>query len=236
MQGYTLTGRTALFPSYESFLGIVHTMMVQYCKFSKLARQTGWRRDISSINSIETSTWARQEHNGFSHQNPSFIGAVLNIKGEASRDYLPPDANCFLSTVDHCLKSKNFVNLMIGSKQPTAAYLSADEAAEHCRRGASIWNFTSNEQDGQKPDVILAGIGVEVTFETVKAAHLLRELAPSLSVRVINVTDLMVLALESRHPHAQTHSEFVEMFTEDRPICFNYHGYAWWPILVTRSV
>uniref|UniRef100_A0A8H7MY69 Xylulose 5-phosphate/Fructose 6-phosphate phosphoketolase N-terminal domain-containing protein n=1 Tax=Bionectria ochroleuca TaxID=29856 RepID=A0A8H7MY69_BIOOC len=204
-RGYTLTGRTALFPSYESFLGIVHTMMVQYCKFSKLARQTDWRRDISSINYIETSTWARQEHNGFSHQNPSFIGAVLNIKGR---------------------RSKNFVNLMIGSKQPTAAYLSADEAAEHCRRGASIWNFASNERDGQNPDVVLVGIGVEVTFETVKAAHLLRELAPSLSVRVINVTDLMVLALESRHPHAQTHSEFVKMFTEDRPICFNYHGYA----------
>ncbi|KAK7214551.1 hypothetical protein V2G26_002554 [Clonostachys chloroleuca] len=226
MQGYTLTGRTALFPSYESFLGIVHTMMVQYCKFSKLARQTDWRHDISSINYIETSTWARQEHNGFSHQNPSFIGAVLNIKGEAGRVYLPPDANCFLSTVDHCLKSKNLVNLMIGSKQPTAAYLSADEAAEHCRRGASIWNFASNEHKGLKPDVILAGIGVEVTFETVKAAHLLRELAPSLNVRVINVTDLMVLALESRHPHAQKHSEFIQMFTEDRPVCFNYHGYA----------
>ncbi|CAH0046703.1 unnamed protein product [Clonostachys solani] len=226
MQGYTLTGRTALFPSYESFLGIVHTMMVQYCKFNKMARQTDWHNDISSINYIETSTWARQEHNGFSHQNPSFIGAVLNIKGEAGRVYLPPDANCFLSTVDHCLKSKNFVNLMIGSKQPTATYLSADEAAEHCRRGASIWDFASNEQDGQEPDVILVGIGVEVTLETVKAAHLLRELAPSLGVRVINVTDLMVLALESRHPHAQSHSEFIQMFTEDRPICFNYHGYA----------
>jgi xylulose-5-phosphate/fructose-6-phosphate phosphoketolase len=128
MQGYTLTGRTALFPSYESFLGIVHTMMVQYCKFSKLARQTGWRRDISSINYIGTSTWACKEHNGFSHQNPSFIGAALNIKGEAGRVYLPPDANCFLSTVDHCLKSKNFVNLMIGSKQPTKQQSIAAEA------------------------------------------------------------------------------------------------------------
>lgn len=226
MQGYTLTGRTALFPSYESFLGIVHTMMVQYSKFNKIAHGTEWHGDISSINYIETSTWARQEHNGFSHQNPSFIGAVLNLKGEAARVYLPPDANCFLSTLDHCLHSKNYVNLMIGSKQPTATYLSPGEAAEHCRRGASIWKFASNEADDQKPDVVLVGIGVEVMFETIQAASLLRELTPQLNVRVVNVTDLMVLATEHLHPHAQTHSEFVQIFTEDRPVCFNYHGYA----------
>ncbi|KAM0436590.1 hypothetical protein ACHAPT_002298 [Fusarium lateritium] len=225
MQGYTLTGRTALFPSYESFLGIIHTMMVQYSKFNKVAREVEWRGHLSSINYIETSTWARQEHNGFSHQNPSFIGAVLNLKAEAARVYLPPDANCFLSTIHHCLRSKNYVNLMIGSKQPTAVYLSPEDAAEHCRRGAGIWKFASTD-DGKDPDVVIVGIGVEVTFEVVKAAEILRQLLPDLRVRVINVTDLMVLAAESRHPHALSRADFLDMFTEDKAVCFNYHGYA----------
>jgi xylulose-5-phosphate/fructose-6-phosphate phosphoketolase len=225
MQGYTLTGRTALFPSYESFLGIIHTMMVQYAKFCKIARTLDWRGDLSSINYIETSTWARQEHNGFSHQNPSFIGAVLNLKAEIARVYLPPDANCFLSTLHHCLKSKNYVNLMIGSKQPMPVYMSADEAADHCKNGASVWKFASTHE-GENPDVVLVGIGVEVTFEVVKAAELLSKIAPDLRIRVVNVTDLLVLAAESRHPHALTHDEFIEMFTEDKPVCFNYHGYA----------
>ncbi|KAM5351090.1 hypothetical protein ACJ41O_003813 [Fusarium nematophilum] len=225
MQGYTLAGRTALFPSYESFLGIIHTMMVQYSKFNKIARETSWRGDLSSINYIETSTWARQEHNGFSHQNPSFVGAVLNLKAEAARVYLPPDANCFLSTVHHCLKSRNYVNLMIGSKQPTCVYLSAEDAAEHCRRGAGIWKLASTDA-GRDPDVVIVGIGVEVTFEVVKAAEILRHLLPELRVRVVNVTDLMVLAAESRHPHALSRDDFLDMFTEDKAVCFNYHGYA----------
>ncbi|OAA56755.1 Xylulose 5-phosphate/Fructose 6-phosphate phosphoketolase [Cordyceps fumosorosea ARSEF 2679] len=223
MQGYTLTGRTALFPSYESFLGIVHTMMAQYAKFGKLAREVRWRGDLASVNYIETSTWARQEHNGFSHQQPSFIGAVLSLKANAARIYLPPDANCFLSTVDHCLRSTNKVNLMIGSKQPTAVYLTPNEAAEHCRRGASVWKFASTKGE---PDVVLVGVGVEVTFEVIKAAELLRQMAPELNVRVVNVTDLLVLAPELRHPHALTRDEFVELFTPDKPIYFNYHGYA----------
>ncbi|RKL33323.1 putative phosphoketolase [Fusarium oxysporum] len=224
-RGYTLTGRTALFPSYESFLGIIHTMMVQYSKFNKIARETNWRGDLSSINYIETSTWARQEHNGFSHQNPSFIGSVLNLKAEAARVYLPPDANCFLSTIHHCLGSKNYVNLMIGSKQPTGVFLSPEEAAEHCRKGASIWEFASIDS-GKEPDVVIAGIGVEVTFEVVKAAEILRAWIPELRVRVVNVTDLMVLAAESRHPHALSRADFLDMFTEDKAVCFNYHGYA----------
>jgi xylulose-5-phosphate/fructose-6-phosphate phosphoketolase len=225
MQGYTLTGRTALFPSYESFLGIIHTMMVQYAKFIKIAKDVTWRGDLSSINYIETSTWARQEHNGFSHQNPSFIGAVLNLRADAARVYLPPDANCFLSTVHHCLKSKNYVNLIIGSKQPTAVYLSPEEADSHCRTGAGIFEFASTDK-GTSPDVVLVGIGVEVTFEVVKAAELLREMEPFLRVRVINVTDLMVLARESRHPHSLSGDAFQELFTADKPVLFNYHGYA----------
>ncbi|KAF5521402.1 putative phosphoketolase [Colletotrichum aenigma] len=224
MQGYTLTGRVGLFPSYESFLGIVHTMMVQYAKFNKVAKQVKWRGELASINYIETSTWARQEHNGFSHQNPSFIGAVLNLKAEAARVYLPPDANCFLSTVHHCLQSKDKVNLIIGSKQPTATYLSASAAAEHCRIGASTWSFASTD-GGANPDVVIVGVGVEVTFEVVKAAELLCTLAPELRVRVVNVTDLMVLKAEAKHPHALTRQVFLETFTEDRAVCFNYHGY-----------
>jgi xylulose-5-phosphate/fructose-6-phosphate phosphoketolase len=231
MQGYTLTGRTAIFPSYESFIGIVHTMMVQYSKFVKIAREVKWRGDLSSINYIETSTWARQEHNGFSHQNPSFIGAVLNLKPECARVYLPPDANCFLSTIHHCLTSKDKVNLMVGSKQPTSVYLSPEEAAEHCKNGASVWHFAStpDSSDSAKstpdPDVVLVGIGVEVTFEVIKAAELLRTMCPALKVRVVNVQDLMILAPESAHPHALSKGKFAELFTADKPVIFNYHGY-----------
>ncbi|CRK44197.1 hypothetical protein BN1723_000883 [Verticillium longisporum] len=231
MQGYTLTGRVALFPSYESFLGIVHTMMVQYAKFSKIAQSLDWRGDLASINYIETSTWARQEHNGFSHQNPSFIGAVLNIKAEAARACAIKTPSIGTVTnktiVHHCLKSKNYVNLMIGSKQPTTTFLSPEDADKHCQAGASIWPFASTPlAEGDQPDVVLVGIGVEVTFEVVKAAELLRTLAPSLKIRVVNVTDLMVLVAESRHPHSLTRDEFIAMFTADRPVCFNYHGYA----------
>lgn len=201
-------------------------MMAQYSKFNKVAREVAWRADLASINYIETSTWARQEHNGFSHQQPSFIGAVSSLKAEAARVYLPPDANCFLSTVDHCLQSTNKVNLMIGSKQPTAVYLSPGDAAEHCRKGASVWKFASTDGDGGEPDVVLVGVGVEVTFEVIKAAELLQKVAPKLRVRVVNVTDLLVLAPEARHPHAMTSDEFTAMFTSDRPVYFNYHGYA----------
>jgi xylulose-5-phosphate/fructose-6-phosphate phosphoketolase len=171
LQGYTLTGRTGLFPSYEAFLGIVATMMVQYSKFMKVGLETTWRGPCGSINYIETSTWARQEHNGFSHQNPSFIGSVLNLKPKLARVYFPPDANCFLSTVAHCLRSKNYINLMVGSKQPIPVWLSPEEADlvslysltvmhcgcinwfwQHCIAGASVWKFASVD-DGINPDV-----------------------------------------------------------------------------------
>ena len=225
MQGYTLTGRTALFPSYEAFLGIVHSMMVQYAKFGKMARETGWRKPIGSINYLETSTWTRQEHNGYSHQNPSFIGAVLNLKPTAARVYLPPDANTFLSTMAHCLQSKDYVNLMVGSKQPSAIFLSAEEAEKHCQAGASVWKFASTE-DGLDPDVAIVGIGSELTFEVVAAADILKRKVPELRVRTVNVTDLMVLDCESTHPHAMSNTAFDSLFTEEMPIHFNYHGYA----------
>jgi len=222
LQGYTLTGRTALFPSYESFLGIVHTMMVQYSKFVKLAKEVPWRSQNASINYLETSTWARQEHNGFSHQNPSFIGAVLNLKPEMARVYLPPDANCFLSTMRHCLDSKNYTNLVVGSKQPTPVWLSPEEADAHCRAGASVWRFASADS----PDVVLVGIGTEVTFEVVAAAALLRKMAPEIGVRVVNVTDLMILGPTGSHPHALSDAGFDELFTSDKGIVVNYHGYV----------
>lgn len=225
LQGYTLTGRTRLFPSYESFLGIVHTMMVQYSKFNKMARETAWRKDLASINYLETSTWTRQEHNGFSHQNPSFIGAVLELKPKYARVYLPPDANCFLSTLAHCLRAKNYINLMVGSKQPQPVYLSAEEAESHCRAGASVWKFASTDQ-GVDPDVVIVGIGAELTFEVIEAAAMLRKRLPTLRVRVVNVTDLMILSHEGDHPHALSHEAFNALFTTDRPVHFNYHGYA----------
>ncbi|KAI9803334.1 MAG: hypothetical protein M1826_004971 [Phylliscum demangeonii] len=225
LQGYTLTGRTGLFPSYESFLGIIHTMMVQYGKFAKMAHETTWRHHIGSINYLETSTWTRQEHNGFSHQNPSFIGAVLNLKPAAARVYLPPDANTFLSTMAHCLQSKSYVNLMVGSKQPMPVFLSPDEADSHCRAGASVWKFASTDE-GREPDVVLVGIGAEIMFEVIAAAALLRKRMPELRVRVVNVTDLMILGLEGSHPHALELDDFDALFTPDKAIHFNYHGYA----------
>ncbi|KAJ7733403.1 phosphoketolase [Mycena maculata] len=224
LQGYTLTGRTGLFPSYEAFLGIVQTMMVQYSKFTKMAAETPWRQPCGSLNYLETSTWTRQEHNGFSHQNPAFIGAVLNLKSRVARVYLPPDANCFLSTMAHCLRAKDYVNLMVGSKQPTPVWLSPEDADKHCVAGASVWKFASVD-DGVNPDVVLVGIGVEVTFEVIAAAALLRKQVPELRVRVVNVTDLMILAANGSHPHALSDEAFNSLFTPDKPIHFNYHGY-----------
>ena len=187
-----------------------------------MARESNWRGDIASINYIETSTWTRQEHNGFSHQNPSFIGAVLNLKPTAARVYLPPDANTFLSTLDRCMKSKNYVNLMVGSKQPSAVLLSADEAENHCRAGASVWRFASTDE-GLNPDVV----GTELTFEVIAAAMLLKVKAPGIRIRVVNVTDLMIPGAESSHPHSLTEDDFDSLFTADVPIHFNYHGYGY---------
>jgi xylulose-5-phosphate/fructose-6-phosphate phosphoketolase len=227
LQGYTITGRTAIFPSYESFLGIINTMVVQYSKFNKRSREIPWRKDLNSINYIETATWARQEHNGFSHQNPGFIGTVLSLKPEAARVYFPPDANCFLSTLAHCLRSKNYVNLIVSSEIPQPVWLSPEEAESHCRAGASVWKFASTDE-GLDPDVVLVGIGSEVSFEVLKAAAYLRDIAPSLRIRVVNVTDLMILGKRcvDGHPHALADAQFHALFTEDRPIHFNYHGYV----------
>jgi xylulose-5-phosphate/fructose-6-phosphate phosphoketolase len=223
LQGYTMTGRTGLFPTYESFLSIVATMMVQFAKFRKVARAVHWRNDLNSITYISTSVWTRQEHNGLSHQNPGFIGVVLDLKPEVARVYLPPDANCFLSTFAHCLRSKNYVNLIVGSKQPQPVWLSPTEADEHCRAGGSVWKFASTDE-GLDPDVVLVGIGADVMFEVIAGAALLRQMVPYMRVRVVNVTDLMILG--PGHPHSLSFHDFQSLFTTDKHINFNYHGYV----------
>jgi xylulose-5-phosphate/fructose-6-phosphate phosphoketolase len=224
MQGYTLTGRVGLFPSYEAFLGIVTTMAVQYSKFVKMGEETTWRRPHASLNYIETSTLWHQHHNGFSHQNPGFLSSILQLSPQAVRIYLPPDANCALSTIHHCLKSRNYINLIIGSKIKTPVWLGPEEAEAHCRSGASVFAFASTNK-GVDPDVVLVGCGVEVTQEVIHAAAILRRDAPFIRVRVVNVTDLMILARTGEHPHALTDDAFDSLFTRDKPIIFNYHGY-----------
>lgn len=224
MQGYVLTGRNAIFPSYEAFLGIITTMMDQYAKFIKMSHEIPWRKPVPSLNYIATSTLWRQEHNGFSHQNPGFMNTLLNKKGETVRIYLPPDANCLISTMDHCLRSKNYVNLIISTKQDMPQWLTMDEAVAHCRAGASIWKWASIDE-GINPDVVLVGIGDESMIEIMAAADMLRKDLPFLRTRVINVTDLLVLESESLHPHGLNQELFDALFTHDRPVIINFHGY-----------
>ncbi|HLI05634.1 MAG TPA: phosphoketolase family protein [Ktedonobacteraceae bacterium] len=224
LQGYLLTGRHGMFPSYEAFLNIVTSMMNQFAKFLKMSENFWWRLPIPSLNYLETSTLWRQEHNGFSHQSPGFINTVINQKARVSRVYLPPDANCLISTIDHCLRSKNYVNLIIANKQPMPQWLSMSEAIAHCRAGASIWRWASID-DGIDPDVVLCGIGDTVTLEIMAAASILRQELPDLRVRVVNVTDLMVLEEHSEHPHGLDEEMFESLFTADRPVIVNFHGY-----------
>ncbi|KAF8606930.1 phosphoketolase [Ceratobasidium sp. AG-I] len=222
LQGYTLTGRTGLFPSYEAFIGIVATMVEQYAKFLKMARETKWRGDVSSLNYIETSTLWRQEHNGYSHQNPGFIGQLLTLPRNMVRIYLPPDANCALSVMAHCLRSKNYVNLIVGSKANSASFLNVEEAKRHCIAGASIWKRFSTDE-GKHPDVTLVGIGVETTTEVIAARTLLE--AEGIRVRIVNIVDLMVLGEPGSHPHALSHEALDVLFGAHTPVIINFHGY-----------
>jgi xylulose-5-phosphate/fructose-6-phosphate phosphoketolase len=224
MQGYVLTGRYGLFPSYEAFLGIISTMMDQFAKFIKMSHEIPWRHRVPSLNYIATSTLWRQEHNGFSHQNPGFINTLLNKKGETVRIYLPPDANSLISTLDHCFRSKDYVNLIIANKVELPQWLTMEEAIAHCRTGASIWHWASTEE-GLNPDVVLVGIGDVMTLETMAAVHWLRKELPELRVRVVNITDLLVLESNSKHPHGMSQEMFESLFTADRHVIFNFHGY-----------
>ncbi|NGX54014.1 MAG: Xylulose-5-phosphate phosphoketolase [Chlamydiae bacterium] len=224
LQGYLMTGRHGIFPSYEAFLGIVGTMMDQFAKFLKFSEELSWRKPFASLNYIETSTLWRQEHNGFSHQNPSFINLLLNLKANIARVYLPPDANCLISTMDHCFKSKGHVNLVVANKQEMPQWLTMDEAVNHCRTGGSVWEWASTDS-GVNPDVVLVGIGCDPHLEVMAAAHILRKELPQLRVRVVNVTDLMILEKESLHPHGLDNEMFDALFTSDRPVIINFHGY-----------
>lgn len=221
VQGYILTGRHALFPSYEAFLPIVSSMMVQYAKFSKTALETKWRGDCGALNYLMSSGWEGQEHNGQSHQSPGMIGDVLNMKSSIVRVYLPSDANTLLCTMAHCLRSKNFINLVVASKRPMFTFLSIEEATLHCVAGASVWHrYSSSDVD---TDVVLACCGAEVTFETLVASKMLRE--RGIKVRVVNVNDLMVLGSADRHPHALDKHAFDTLFTSTAPVVMNFHGY-----------
>ncbi len=224
LQGYLLTGRYGLFPSYEAFLNIVTSMMDQFAKFLKLSGEFPWRLPVASLNYLETSTLWRQEHNGFSHQNPGFINSILNLKAEVTRVYLPPDANCLVSTVDHCLRSVNYVNLVIANKPTMPQWLTMDEAVAHCRAGASVWTWASTD-DGVEPDVVLVGIGDNPTLEVMAAADMLLRELPELRIRVVNVTDLLVLAQGTEHPHGLDDEMFAALFTPDKPVLVNFHGY-----------
>ncbi len=226
LEGYLLTGRHGLFNCYEAFIHIIDSMFNQHAKWLKVSRNIPWRRPIASLNYLLSSHVWRQDHNGFSHQDPGFIDHVANKKAEVIRVYLAPDVNCLLSVADHCLRSRNYVNVIVAGKQPALSYLSMGDAIAHCTRGLGIWTWASTDA-GRDPDVVLACAGDVPTLETLAAADLIRQFLPELAVRVVNVVDLMRLQPSSEHPHGMTDAEFDEVFTLDRPVIFAYHGYPW---------
>jgi xylulose-5-phosphate/fructose-6-phosphate phosphoketolase len=226
LEGYLLTGRHGVFNCYEAFIHIVDSMFNQHAKWLKVTNDLAWRRPIASLNYVLSSLVWRQDHNGFSHQDPGFIDHVVNKKADVIRVYLPPDANTLLSVGDHCLRSRQYVNVIVAGKQPAPTWLSMDEAILHCTRGIGIWDWASND-DGAEPDVVIASAGDIPTTEALAAVDLIREHLPDLRVRYVNVVDLMRLQPPSEHPHGLSDSEFDALFTTDKPIIFAYHGYPW---------
>ena len=226
LEGYLLTGRHGLFNCYEAFIHIVDSMFNQHAKWLKVTSGIPWRRQVASLNYLLSSHVWRQDHNGFSHQDPGFIDHVVNKKAEIIRVYLPPDANTLLSVADHCLRSRHYVNVIVAGKQPALNYLSMDDAILHCTRGLGVWGWASNDEGGE-PDVVMACCGDVPTLETLAAVSILREQLPELKVRVVNVVDLMRLQPESEHPHGLSDTDFDSLFTTDKPVVFAYHGYPW---------
>jgi xylulose-5-phosphate/fructose-6-phosphate phosphoketolase len=226
LEGYLLTGRHGFFSCYEAFIHIIDSMFNQHAKWLKVCDQIGWRRPIASLNYLLSSHVWRQDHNGFSHQDPGFIDHVVNKKASVVRVYLPPDANCLLSVTDHCLRSRNYINVIVAGKQPAPQWLTMDEAVKHCSAGLSIWRWASNDEGGE-PDVVMACCGDVPTLETLAAVDLMRRHFPELKIRVVNVVDLMTLQPVEEHPHGLSNSEFDEIFTLDKPIIFAFHGYPW---------
>ena len=229
LEGYLLTGRHGFFSCYEAFIHIVDSMFNQHAKWLKTTRAIPWRKPIASLNYLLTSHVWRQDHNGFSHQDPGFIDHVANKKADVVRIYLPPDANTLLSVADHCLRSRNYVNLIIAGKQPAPTWLDMDAAVRHCTTGLGIWDWASNDEGS--PDVVMACAGDVPTLETLAAVSLLREELPDLRMRVVNVVDLMALQPASEHPHGLSDEEFDALFTTDKPVIFAFHGY---PTLIHR--
>ncbi|WP_138502929.1 phosphoketolase [Nostoc sp. PA-18-2419] len=226
LEGYLLTGRHGFFSCYEAFIHIIDSMFNQHAKWLKTTRHIPWRRPIASLNYLLSSHVWRQDHNGFSHQDPGFIDHVVNKKAEIVRVYLPPDANTLLSVTDHCLRSRNYVNVIVAGKQPALQYLNMDAAIKHCTKGISIWEWASNDQGGE-PDVVMACAGDIPTLETLAAVDILRQHFPDLKVRVVNVVDLMTLQPKSEHPHGLSEKDFDTIFTTDKHIIFAFHGYPW---------
>jgi xylulose-5-phosphate/fructose-6-phosphate phosphoketolase len=231
LEGYLLTGRHGLFSCYEAFIHIVDAMFNQHAKWLKVSRGLPWRRPIASLNYLLTSHVWRQDHNGFSHQDPGFVDLVTNKKAHIVRVYLAPDANCLLWVTDHCLRTYDRINVIVAGKQPAPQWLTMDEAVKHCDVGIGIWDWASNDPDGSEPDVVMACAGDVPTLETIAAVELLRKHLPELKIRVVNVVDLMTLQPKDEHPHGISDAEFDGIFTSDRPVIFAYHGY---PYLIHR--
>ncbi|MBV8571171.1 MAG: phosphoketolase, partial [Acidobacteriaceae bacterium] len=227
-EGYLLTGRHGFLSSYEAFVHVIDSMFNQHAKWLSICNHLSWRQDVSSLNLLITSTVWRQDHNGFTHQDPGFLNVVVNKSADVTRVYLPPDVNCLLSVADHCLRSVNYVNVIVSDKQLHLQYLNMDDAIEHCTKGIGIWNWASTD-DGVEPDVVFASAGDIPTQEALAATALLREEFPDLKIRFVNVVDLFKLQPNTEHPHGLTEQDFESLFTVDKPIIFNFHGY---PFLV----
>ena len=223
LEGYILTGRHGFFASYEAFIRIIDSMASQHAKWLKVSKELPWRKDISSLNYILTSNVWQQDHNGYTHQDPGFIDHLANKKADIVRIYLPPDANCLLSCFDHIIKTKNYINVIVASKHMRPQWLSMEEAKEHCAKGISKWEFASNDKKGV--DIVLVSIGDAPTLENMAAVKIIREYLPDIKIRFINVVDLMKLQPNTMHPHGLTNTEYNKLFTKDKPIIFNYHGY-----------
>ncbi len=226
LEGYLLTGRHGFFSTYEAFVHVIDSMFNQHAKWLESCRHLGWRADVASLNLLITSTVWRQDHNGFTHQDPGFLDLVVNKSPNVVRIYLPPDANSLLSCADHCLRSANYINVIVSDKQKHLQYMDMDFAIKHCTKGIGIWPFASNDQ-GVEPDVVIASAGDIPTQEALAAVALLREEFPDLKIRFVNVVDLLRLQASTEHPHGLTHQDFDSLFTKDKPIIFNFHGYPW---------
>jgi xylulose-5-phosphate/fructose-6-phosphate phosphoketolase len=226
LEGYLLTGRHGFFSTYEAFVHVIDSMFNQHAKWLDKCNELSWRAGISSLNLLITSTVWRQDHNGFTHQDPGFLDVVANKSPSVTRIYLPPDANCLLSVADHCLRSRNYINVVVADKQPHLVYLDMDAAEKHCTKGAGIWQWASNDQDSE-PDIVMASCGDVATMEALAATALLREHFSGLKVRFVNVVDLFRLVPDTEHPHGLSDREFDALFTPDRPVIFNFHAYPW---------